>query len=52
MNYTWANKTVGKACLETEGILMIYNLNVNNCEILKVTERFMVEAFVEVNKNI
>ncbi len=27
-----------------------YNLNINNCEILKVTERFMIEYFVEVNK--
>ena len=24
-----------------------YNLNVNNCEILKVTERFLVETLIE-----
>ena len=29
-----------------------YNINVNNCEILEVTERFMFESFVEVNKMI
>ena len=27
-----------------------YNLNVNNCEILEATERFMIEAFVKANK--
>lgn len=27
-----------------------YNLNVNNCEILEVTERFMIETFIEFNK--
>ena len=27
-----------------------YNINVNNCEILKGTERFMNEAFVEIKK--
>ncbi len=27
-----------------------YNLNVNNCEILKVTERLMIETFIQVNK--
>lgn len=27
-----------------------YNLNVNNCEILEVTERFMIETFSKVNK--
>lgn len=32
---------VGPAC---------YNLNVNNCEILEVTERFMYETLVKVNK--
>jgi len=26
-----------------------YNLHVNNCEILKVTEKFMVETFVQAN---
>ncbi len=29
-----------------------YNININNCEILKGTERFMIETFVKVNKNI
>ena len=28
---------------------MCYNINVNNCEILEVTERFMVETFSKVN---
>lgn len=32
---------VGSAC---------YNINIKNCEILKGTERFMVESFVEINK--
>ena len=32
---------VGPAC---------YNLNVNNCEILEVTEKFMIETFIEFNK--
>ncbi|MFH1608225.1 MAG: hypothetical protein ABIA78_03760 [archaeon] len=32
---------VGPAC---------YNINVNNCDILKATERFMVETFVEIQK--
>lgn len=27
-----------------------YNLNVNNCEILKVTEKFMLESFIKINK--
>lgn len=27
-----------------------YNININNCEILEGTERFMIESFVEVNK--
>jgi len=29
-----------------------YYLNVNNCEILKSTERFMLETFVELNKDL
>ena len=29
-----------------------YNININNCEILEGTERFMIESFVEVNKMI
>ena len=29
-----------------------YNININNCEILKGTERFMIESFVEVNKRL
>lgn len=32
---------VGSAC---------YNININNCEILKGTERFMVESLVKVNE--
>jgi hypothetical protein len=35
-------KQTGPAC---------YELIVNNCEILKVTEKFMVETFSEINKN-
>ena len=27
-----------------------YNLNINNCEILKVTEKFIVETLIEINK--
>ena len=27
-----------------------YNININNCEILEGTERFMIETFIEVNK--
>jgi len=27
-----------------------YNININNCEILEGTERFMIESFVEINK--
>ena len=27
-----------------------YNFNINNCEILKVTERFIVETLIEINK--
>jgi hypothetical protein len=27
-----------------------YNININNCEILKGTEKFMIETFIEVNK--
>jgi len=27
-----------------------YNININNCEILEGTERFMIESFIEVNK--
>lgn len=27
-----------------------YNININNCEILKGTERFMIESFIELNK--
>ena len=27
-----------------------YNLNVNNCEILKVTEKFIIETFVKLNE--
>ena len=27
-----------------------YDININNCEILEGTERFMIETFVEVNK--
>ncbi len=27
-----------------------YNLNVNNCEILKVTEKFIIETLIEINK--
>lgn len=27
-----------------------YNLNINNCEILKVTEKFMIEILIEINK--
>lgn len=27
-----------------------YNFNINNCEILKVTEKFIVETFIEINK--
>ncbi|MAG78924.1 hypothetical protein CMI40_00935 [Candidatus Pacearchaeota archaeon] len=27
-----------------------YNLNINNCEILEVTERFLIEAFVKINQ--
>ena len=27
-----------------------YNLNVNNCEILEVTEKFMLETFIKVNE--
>ena len=42
-----ANKTsieqVGPAC---------YNININNCEILEGTERFMIETFVEINKKL
>ena len=29
-----------------------YNININNCEILEGTERFMIESFVEVNKRL
>ena len=29
-----------------------YNININNCEILEGTERFMIESFIEVNKMI
>ena len=29
-----------------------YNININNCEILEGTERFMIESFVEVNKKL
>ena len=29
-----------------------YNLNVNNCEVLDVTERFMIESFVKANEAI
>lgn len=29
-----------------------YNLNVNNCEILEVTEKFMIETFIEVNRKL
>jgi len=40
-----ANQTsveqVGPAC---------YNININNCEIIKATERFMVEDFVKINR--
>ncbi|MFH1325677.1 MAG: hypothetical protein ABIH49_02830 [archaeon] len=27
-----------------------YNLNVNNCEVIEVTEKFMVESFIELEK--
>ena len=27
-----------------------YNININNCEILEGTERFLIESFIEVNK--
>ena len=27
-----------------------YNINIKNCEILKGTERFMIDTFVEINK--
>ncbi len=27
-----------------------YNVNINNCEILKALERLMIESFVELNK--
>ncbi len=27
-----------------------YNVNINNCEILKATERLMMESFIELNK--
>lgn len=27
-----------------------YNININNCEVLEGTERFMIETFIEVNK--
>ena len=27
-----------------------YNVNINNCEILKATERLMLESFIEINK--
>ena len=29
-----------------------YNININNCEILEGTERFMIDSFIEVNKMI
>ncbi len=29
-----------------------YNINVNNCEVLKATERYMIETFVELQKYI
>ena len=34
---------VGPAC---------YNININNCEILEGTERFMIETFVEIHKRL
>ena len=34
---------VGPAC---------YNININNCEVLEGTERFMIETFVEINKRL
>ena len=27
-----------------------YNVNINNCEILRATERLMLESFIEINK--
>ncbi len=45
LNFVEGNKTeikeIGNAC---------YEIRVNNCEILKATERFMAESFVEFNE--
>ncbi|MBI5803335.1 hypothetical protein HY448_01475 [Candidatus Pacearchaeota archaeon] len=35
--------------VEQVGNSSCYNININNCEILKGTERFMVESFIQMN---
>lgn len=50
--YIWMNIKEGNETKITEWGLKgaCYNLNVNNCEILKVTEKFMLESFIKVNE--
>lgn len=43
-------QTANETSIEEFG-LKCYNLNINNCEILKGTERLMIESFIEIKED-
>ena len=48
--YTYINLQSGNETNIEQVGPSCYNININNCEILEATERFMTESFVEINK--
>jgi len=48
--YTFVNIQEGNETKIEQFGWSCYNININNCEILEGTERFLIDSFVEVNK--